>query len=225
MSTSTAPTHRPGPGASVSYNLSGIAVLVLLCAVGAAYLLEAVIRADKPVLPRQDDAQTVSLTLSGKDLTIPKSWFRLEGPVRAEFSSQIDLRIALNSSQSNSPMRVDVTLVPRSRVRPSSALLDGVYLHQFENGTASGVPGLVGKPLKASGGYSDETVWYDPLSPAPFVAKCQSPLVGSQQGQCLRSVYLPSGIAAIYRFDTSLLTSWRDFDDQMNQWLERIGAL
>ncbi|WDR03687.1 hypothetical protein PSQ19_06380 [Devosia algicola] len=222
---STPIARRFEPGTNIGYNMAGIAVLVVLCALGAVYLLDAIVNADRTPLPHPDDTNAVSLSLGDKDLMIPKSWFRYEGPVRAEFSSQVDLRINLMSAETKAPVPVDVTLVPRSRVRPSSALLDGVYLHQFENTTQPGVPGLVGKPLKRIGGYDSETVWYDPLSPAPFVAKCQAPLATSMQGHCLRSVYLPSGIAAIYSFDTSLLTSWRSFDEQMDQWLGRIGAL
>src|SRR5690606_9834783 len=122
--------------------------------------------------------------------------------------------------------RVDVTLLPRSRVRPSAALLDGVYLHQFAEGQLSGGPvGLVGKPLKGGEGYAGEVVWYDALAADPFVAKCSKPVAAATEGQCLRTVYLAPGIAAIYAFPDGALAGWRAFDVEMGKRLRGIGAL
>ena len=67
-------------------------------------------------------------------------------------------------------------------------LLDGVYLHQFEDKQLTGPPGLVGKPLTASEGFAGETVWYDALSADPFVAKCLAPVAPGEPTQCLRTV-------------------------------------
>ena len=101
---------------------------------------------------------------------------------------------------------------------------DRVYLHQFEEQTLSGVPGLVGKPMRPSNGYAGESVWYDALSPNPFVAKCVAPVAEDGVAQCVRTVYLPSGIAAIYTFDATILQSWRQFDVEMERWLAPTGA-
>ena len=90
----------------------------------------------------------------------------------------------------------------------------------------SGPPGLVGKPLYSSEGYEDDTVWYDPLSGTPFVAKCAAPPVGDNSpANCLRIVALPGGIAAVYDFGADALYSWRNFDGLMQDVLTRIGAL
>jgi hypothetical protein len=43
--------------------------------------------------------------------------------------------------------------------------------------------------------------------------------------RCLRSVYLPSGIAAVYAFDAAALAHWRGFDAAMAEKLRFIGAL
>src|SRR3546814_3212438 len=77
--------------------------------------------------------------------------------------------------------------------------------------------------MLAGNGYAGESVWYDALSPAPFVAKCEQPLAPDAAAQCVRTVYLPSGIAAVYTFDASLLQSWRHFDPEMQRWLGAIG--
>ncbi len=97
-------------------------------------------------------------------------------------------------------------------------------MHQFDGETIEDVPGLIGKPLDDSNGYQGETVWYDALSPNPFVAKCVAPVAETSGTKCVRTVYLPSGIAATYTFDAAALQSWRQFDAEMELWLTRIGA-
>ena len=222
MGTPSASVNEPKPASSLGFNLAGIAVLVLLVAVGAAYFIDDRSRAARIPPPDLADERTVTLTMSGKDMTIPTSWFRHGEQMRSGFSSQIDLRVML-AQDGAAPLPVDVTLLPRSRARPSSALLDGVYLHQFDGETLSGVPGLVGKPLQQANGFADETVWYDALAADPFVAKCMAP-VATGATRCLRTVYLPSGIAAVYAFDATALQGWRSFDTEMKNWLGPIGA-
>jgi hypothetical protein len=100
-----------------------------------------------------------------------------------------------------------------------------VYLHQFLPEQLAGPPGLVGKPLRADGGYADEVVWYDPLSAEPFVAKCSKPIASAATGQCLRTVYLGPGVAAVYAFPEPALPHWRDFDAELTARLGQIGAL
>lgn len=206
----------------VGFNLMTIAVGVVLLGVGAAYLIDAAQRTGNS----RDDAELVlTRSLGGQDLQIPARWFRYEEEATEGFAKQIDLRFELPLGVQGKPEAVDVTLLPRSRVRPSAALLDGVYLHQFEDGQLGGGPvGLVGKPLKPVEGYEGEVVWYDALASDPFVAKCSQP-VATGEGRCLRTVYLAPGIAAIYAFPNGALSGWRVFDGEMGKRLREIGAL
>lgn len=208
----------------LAYNLAGIAVLVMLLAVGAAYLVDEMSRLARIPAPTLVDGNPVTQTLSGRELSIPTAWFRYGEQMRNGFASQIDLRIMFAPVGSDIAIPVEVTLLPRSRARTSSSLLDGVYLHQFTDETLAGVAGLVGKPMLNSNGYSGESVWYDAISPNPFVAKCLEALEAESGSQCVRTVYLPSGIAAIYAFDATVLQSWRQFDAEMERWLTLIGA-
>ena len=224
MSSQSAPAGRHHGHASLAYNLAGIAVLVLLLAVGMAYLVDELGRTSRSPVPTLEDADPISQTISGRELSIPTAWFRYGEQIRNGFTNQIDLRILYAPDDTAAPLPVDITLVPRSRARTSANLLDGVYLHQFGEETLSGVPGLVGKPMLASNGYAGESVWYDALSPNPFVAKCVEPVAADGITQCVRTVYLPSGIAAVYTFDAALLPSWRQFDTEMQRWLSPIGA-
>lgn len=224
MGSKSAPTTASRARPSLAYNLASIAVLALLLAVGAGYLVDELGRRDAVPAPSLADSDPILQTISGRELSIPRAWFRYGEQIRNGFTNQIDLRIAFALDGAKPTQSVDITLLPRSRARTSASLLDRVYLHQFADDTLQGVAGLVGKPMLQQNGYADEQVWYDALSSNPFVAKCQAPVAADISTQCVRTVYLPSGIAAIYTFDAALLQSWRDFDPEIQRWLETIGA-
>lgn len=198
-------------------NLAGIALVVMLAALGIAYLVDEAGRSDGRKAPSLDDGEALAQTVGGRELTIPTNWFRFGEQMQSGFVSQVDLSVELPLG------RIDVTLLPRSRAKSSSELLDSVYVHQFAKGTEMGVPGLIGQKLEGNG-YAGEAIWYDALAPKPFVAKCIDAIEADAPDKCVRTVHLASGLAAIYSFDETLLPAWRDFDAEMGQWLERIGA-
>jgi hypothetical protein len=214
-----APTRHDGH--SVGFNLGVIALVLAMGGLGLAYAIEAVSKAGAEAR----SAQTVSRTLAGTVLDIPSSWLREDAARTEGFAKQVEMAVTLPLGPEAAPREIDVTLLPRSRARPSGALLDGVYLHQFLPDQLSGPPGLVGKPLKAEDGFAGETVWYDPISPAPFVAKCLKPVTDGAAAQCLRTIYLGPGIAVVYAFDEDVLANWKKFDAEMHPLLVKIGAL
>jgi hypothetical protein len=224
MSSQPAPAARYSRPASLAYNLAIIAVVVLLLAVGLAYVIDELGRTRQAPVPTLSDPDPILQTIAGRELAIPSAWFRYGEQIRDGFTNQIDLRLPFAAEGAEPAQPVDITLLPRSRARASSSLLDRVYLHQFASDTLGGVPGLVGKPMRQGSGYAGETVWYDPLSANPFVAKCLPPVSATSVAQCVRTVHLPSGIAAVYTFDAALLQSWRRFDAEMERWLSVIGA-
>jgi hypothetical protein len=195
-----------------------------LLGVGFAYLLDAAGRQARTQGHRLDTETTLTRSLGGVDLEIPLSWFRYEEQRIEGLAKQIELRLDLPLGRDKAMAAIDITLLPRSRVRPSAKLLDGVYLHQFDDRQLSGPPGLVGKPLRPGEGYFGEAVWYDALSAEPFVAKC-SEAVADGPAQCLRTVHLGPGIAAIYAFPEAVLSHWQEFDAVVGARLRQIGAL
>ena len=222
LNISTAPAHEAR--SAIGFNLLAIASLVMLLAVAVGYGVDALSRQSRTAPPLLTDGNPITQTLSGKPLDIPNNWFRYGEQLKAGFTNQIDLRLTFAPMPGVAPIPVNVTLLPRSRARTSASLLDNVYLHQFSDDTAQGVPGLIGKPMQADDDMAGETVWYDALSPNPFVAKCVEAVSPNAPAQCVRTVYLASGIAAIYTFDATALQSWRVFDAQMERWLRPIGA-
>lgn len=220
MSSTAAAAPAKRDGHSVGFNLGIIALLVAMVGVMLAYAIDA---AGRSVREAREGALT--RTLGGTELTIPAVWFR-EDTQRAEgFAKQLELGVSLPLGPEAAARQIDLTLMPRSRARPSASLLDGVYLHQFMPEQLSGPPGLIGKPLIAQEGFENETVWYDALSASPFVAKCLAPLAEGQPGRCIRTVYLGPGIAVVYSFDEDVLMNWKRFDAELHPLLKQIGAL
>jgi hypothetical protein len=199
----------------------GVTLVCLALAYGATTWLGASARTPSPGVA----GGVVIRTLVGKQLSIPKTWLYGDGSGTEGFSSRIELRLNLPLGAARREKPIEVMLLPLSRVRPSASLLDGVYLHQFMANELSGPDGLVGKPLLGTDGYDGETVWYDPLSQNPFVTKCSAAPGGSGPAQCLRTVALPGGIAAVYAFTADVLDDWKQFDPQMRRVLTQIGAL
>jgi hypothetical protein len=218
------PERRTEPH-SVGFTLAAIGLGIAMTGLGLAYGFTTIRTAWLARVTAQADATTVSRTLVGRRLTIPPGWLRDTSLDSGAFASRIELAIGLPLGRGGAMATVALTLLPLSQARPSATLLDGVYLHQFMPNELSGPPGLVGKPLYGDDGYENETVWYDALSPNPFVAKCAPAPIAGRPAQCLRTVALPGGIAAVFGFDSAVLYSWRKFDTVMGKVLARIGAV
>lgn len=210
---------------SIGFNLAAIGALVALGAIALAYAIDAAGRAASTAPHRTADEVSLTRTIGGRDLEIPLSWFRYAEQRVEGFAKQIDLQLMLPLGAENASTAIEVTLMPRSRVRPSANLLDGVYLHQFEGDERNDGPnGLIGKTLKNAEGFVGETVWFDPLSADPFVAKCVPPVAEGTQARCLRTVYLGPGLAAVYAFGADVLGNWKRFDPEVRAALTKIGV-
>ena len=224
MASNAAALSQKREAHSLGHNLAGIAIVLALGGLGLAYAIDAAGKHSTGGTGATGGSALVR-TLGATELEIPAAWFRAGTEQGAGFAKQIDLAVSLPLGPEGAAREVEVTLMPRSRIRPSASLLDGVYLHQFMPEQLSGPVGLIGKPMVAREGFENETVWYDALASSPFVAKCSAPVAEGQPGRCLRAVYLGPGIAAVYGFDVDVLDNWRKFDAQMHPLLTQIGAL
>jgi hypothetical protein len=218
------PTAQRSDAAPVGFNITVMALLLALGGIAMSYAIDAASRGARQPAHRLGEETSLARTIGDRELDIPLSWFRYAEQRIEGYAKQVDLQLAAPLGPGNAIRSIEVTLLPRSRARPSARLLDGVYIHQFMSEELSGPPGLIGKPLLGKDGFETETVWYDPLSAQPFVAKCGAPVVPGASARCLRIVHLGSSIAAIYAFDAEILANWRRFDQEMQPLLKTIGA-
>ena len=218
MPTSVATSANAKP-VSVGYNLLAILTGTALLGLGLAYLIDRAGRAASE-LPAIEG--TITRGIGGVELKIPAAFFRNDEQQSEGFAEEIELVAHLPLGADGRDVAIEVTLLARSRARPSAMLLDGVYLHQFENEQLTGPPGLVGKPLIDSEGFAGETVWYDALSADPFVAKCLASIAPGEPTQCLRTV-VRGNVAVVYTFGEEVLMNWRRFDAATEPWLAEMG--
>lgn len=222
MSERAALSDAEASGPSV-YTLCVIALMVtiagLLAAHGAALLLERARAGDDgPAL-----AETHHKTIGAQHYVVPAALLPVESQRADGFTERMDLVLALPLGPGSGLTEIEIAILPRGRVRTSAHLLDAVYLHQFAAEEVRGAPGLVGKPLRSGGGYQGETVWYDPLSANPFVAKCMTPVdPAAPMRTCLRTVLLSDRNAAILGFAPEVLVNWREVDAVVESWLDGL---
>lgn len=219
------PPHATQDWQTLGFNLGAIALVLILMGLGLANLLDANTRTVNTLPSLTTNGPTIEKNIAGQRLAIPPAWFRYADQRVEGFTERLDIIFALPLGVDRRIIEVAVSLVPASRIRTSDLLLDAVYLHQFLPTQIEGPPGLVGKPLRGEDGFQNETVWYDPLSPTPFVAKCETPVAGASSGNCIRTVKLSEQVAATYIFDQSVLNAWRDFDIEAAAWLKKIGGI
>ncbi|VAW17295.1 hypothetical protein MNBD_ALPHA12-457 [hydrothermal vent metagenome] len=206
------------------FNLAAIALLLALAGLGAAYLLLAMANNRPETKLSTWSKPLVQKNIAATELTIPASWISASDNGNSASGDQLDLEVNLQFAPGAKPHPVKLRLIASSKAQPSSYLLDTVYLRQFSPLQENGVSGLIGKPLNPKEGFENETVWYDPISTRPFVAKCLGANINSPEASCLRTVQLTSQLAIIYRFDVDLLAYWKNFDATMLPILTQIGV-
>lgn len=214
------PADQQDDTGSILYTLSVIALIVAILGLAGAYAAGAWLQSSrhKPADPAL--AATHLITIGAQHYVVPAAIIADPIQRRDGFSDRLDMSLALPLGSGGALAMVDMTIMPRGRIRPSASLLDSVYLHQFAPSQLQGVPGLVGKPLAGDAGTSGETVWYDPLSATPFVAKCAVPVrMGTEQKTCIRTIQLADRNIAVLAFEPSVLANWRSFDATVEEWL------
>ncbi|WP_127143211.1 hypothetical protein [Pelagibacterium montanilacus] len=208
---------------SLPYTLAVIALTVAIIGMGAALGISTWLdwRAERSAAAALE--ATYIKTIGAQHYVVPAALLPQPGQHREGFAERMDLAFTLPLGPAGALTEIGMTIVPRGRIVPSATLLDSVYMRQFGTGQASGVPGLVGKPLDGDAGTSGETVWYDPLSAQPFAAKCMQPISTETPGlTCLRALPLSDRNTAVIRFAPHALANWRAFDRTVEQWLDGL---
>ncbi|WP_338610260.1 hypothetical protein V6617_07880 [Pelagibacterium nitratireducens] len=205
---------------SALYTVIAVGLIVAMAGLGAAYGVRSWLDSMAADAAAAEPSASHIVTIGAQRYAIPAALMADPIQRRDGFAERMDLTLALPLGENGKLSEVAITIMPRGRMRTSAALLDSVYLHQFAATQLSGVPGLVGKPLELDAGTSGETVWYDPLTANPFVAKCMTPVamtIGDRT--CLRVLILSDRNTAIVAFDPAALDNWRSFDSRIEEAL------
>ncbi|HUV32405.1 MAG TPA: hypothetical protein VMW31_02435 [Devosiaceae bacterium] len=210
----------PGLPPHFLQNLAGIVVVVAVLALAAVYGLQTATRNIGDGMP-ESPGEPVRFTLAATELGVPRNWLRAQRG--GGFAESIEMEVPLALPGVAERLAARITLLPRARATPSAALLDTLYIHRFTITQVGGPRGLVGKPLRPEAGYQNETVWYDPVSGNPFVAKCLVIEGGARpRAECMRTLALGARISAVVRFDGSALRQWQEFDAAVSAALDRL---
>ncbi len=203
------------------FNLAALTLVLILGGLGLAYWLNSAQSVQKETAQSTFVAPFVSKVLASTKLEIPQDWLAeaQDSSLEVDF---IDLRLNVKYLPDTKPTPIGLHLAALEHTLPSARLLDSVYTLRFLAEEIRGVRGLIGKPLKPDGGFENETVWYDPISSNPFVAKCIDLGEDDAQHLCIRSVQLSPAIVLTYQFTADQLVHWRDFDAVMEPFLTQI---
>lgn len=205
------------------FNLAAIALILIMLGLGIAYWLNAYARPQPQQTTSTFASPTVSKILAETELQIPQNWQNPQTRLNDKIIQFLDLKLFVRFTPGAELTPINLHLAPSRNGEPSSHMLDTVYSLRFTPRQAAGPMGLIGKPLKAEEGFENETVWYDPLSANPFVAKCISLGTEKPTATCLRTVQISPKMLVTYQFSADQLQYWREFDGVMEPLLTQIG--
>ncbi len=207
------------------FNLTAISILLVLFSLGIAYYIDSLnYKRLNPPSIFNSQQKTIKI-IGGQTLKIPNDWFLYTQKNEPQFVEKIELLFSIPIIKGRTPANIEVIIQPLRKVTTSALLLDNVYIHKFLPEEIKGPPGLVGKPIKNTIGYIDESVWYDPVLANPFVAKCNKPVINGGKNRCIRTTQISNKLAATYSFDFETLYGWKQFDKQAEKWLRQIDGL
>lgn len=216
------PTLRTAIQHPSVFNLAAVTLILLMGGLGIAYLLDAYGKPVPLLGVSLFEGPFVSINLKGTQLDIPQAWQNPATSNHEEDVPFIDLQLVMKFQPEASLTQVKIHLLPIGNSMPSATVLDSVYALRFSQQQLSEYAGLIGKPLKPEEGFKNETVWYDPISTNPFVAKCMDLGMLIPAENCLRTVQISPRFTATYQFSSDQLPFWRDFDAVMIQNLGKI---
>lgn len=183
----------------------------------------------------ETSSETVSLTLAGHRLTIPRNALRFADQRAPGERMRLDLALAWPELEGRTAANADrfdvadlapdvvyVTLAADRGTRDSAGLLATVYARFFTGDAVAGPDGLTGRHMARGSGYDDEVVYFEPGSVHPFVARCWPLGAAQEPAVCLHDERI-GAIAVEWRFPIGLLAQWRRLSQGLGERLAAWG--
>ncbi len=207
------------------FNLIAISFAMIIVGLAIIYYIDNIKEKSLALPAIKNETSKIIKSIGGRNLQIPSSLFKYSVTKDKPFVEKIELIFILPLTNSPDKNKIHVSLQPQRMTKTSAELLDAVYLHKFLPNELRGPKGLIGKPLKNIVGYRGEVIWYDPISKNPFVAKCMQAITDKSTQKCIRTIRLNKYISATYIFDFEILYAWKEFDKEVQKWLEKIDGI
>ena len=182
------------------------------------------------------DSTTISeIVISNDVLNIPSNAIRYSAQRYSGTQSRLEvylhwpslsgyteaLREEFNNSGETTNL-VFLTIEPRTMSHDMSGRIQPIYARFFDGPHESGGFGLIRQPLSAEGGYIDEDLYYEAVSPYPFAARCVRPDSKISTPFCIRDIHVGQELMLTYRFHTKFLGNWMALERGIRQWMEMV---
>lgn len=190
-----------------------------------------------------DDVATrpVTLSIAGEPLTVAANRMRFADQRGGGALPRVDLAVLWPDLAGRTAENRDAFALPRPEtpvvqiaIEPSPVALDSaarlasVYLRYFaadppDAALAPPVDGLTARRFVAGSPYADETLYFEPGSVHPFVARCFPRADGDERRLCLTEIGFGKSLVAAVRFPPTLLTDWRRLQDACRSLLDGLA--
>jgi hypothetical protein len=228
-------SQASGQGASGSLIL-GLAVVAGLVALASAFVVFA-LWPRWPGAATEPDAPTLPITVGGQVFNVPPVAIRLPLQRHAGAHERIDLAFMwpnlgppdptskpVPGEESKTLDRLFLTIAaPNSALVPVD-LANEIYPHYFANGPFAGPEGLMVRPFRDSTPYQGEDLFFDPVAPDPFIARCSRPGTAGTPGTCLYERRIANAIDVTVRFPREWLPQWKALAAGIDRLLGSLRA-
>lgn len=167
------------------------------------------------------DPSVHQLVVGNDVLNVPGNMIRFRSQRRSSMPERLDLYMLWprmegysieNAAQFDqaqiNPAILFVTIEPRQMTQDMSGRIKPIYSKFLSGQPQEAGYGLIRQELSAAGGFADEELWFEALSPYPFAARCIRDEAERISRYCLRDIHMGQDLTVTYRFHKSLIGEW-----------------
>ena len=132
-----------------------------------------------------------------------------------------ELSASFNRGNAQSDL-IFLSLEPRMMSLEMSGRINPIYSRFFDGPGQKSVAGLIKQPLSVDGGFIDEDLFYEEVSPYPYATRCVRPGSTINTPFCIRDVHVGKDLMLTYRFHIKHLASWLKIDRTMRHFVEGL---
>jgi hypothetical protein len=168
------------------------------------------------------DAPSLPITIGGYLFNVPPAAIRVPLQRHAGPQERIDLAFlwpeltppdpTAKPALHQEPLTFDrlfISLAGFSGALSAAERFRQIYPRYFAEGQFAGPDGLIVKRFRDGTPYQGDDLFYDPIAPDPFMARCSRPGAGETPGICLVERRLAGAVDVTARFPRDWLIEWR----------------